>query len=159
MNILKKVLVKLGFCAFYGFIVYMADYVIYGAFLQAELGILTGIVISFVMSYWFRFNRGELRREYVKTVDDKLPFLSEVRYLLRFDEFIIEILIALAVNTVYYLSFSGQLGDTPSEIAFNVIVNIIIHMVIFVLADFFVWVLVHKKWREERIRAKCESEQ
>ena len=151
MEMLKKILAKLGFGAFYAFFVYIADYVIYGAFLNPWLGVLVGLGIACVASYWFRFNRGELRREYVKTVSDREPFLSEVRYLLRFDEFWIELALALASNLILYISSAGELEGTAGEVAVIVAVNIIINMVIFVLADFFIWVLVHKKWRDERI--------
>ncbi len=123
---------KLGYGAFYIFIKDVVQWIVGMALpMYFAVGVLIGDVAVAALSFSFRLGRGELRREYLTGLDGDGGASYELRYLCGFNEFRIEIVMAVMFfvlsELIYFL-----LGDG------FYFIDLILNVIIFVVIDFIV---------------------
>ena len=114
-------------------------------------GILVGVPvgIAFVTVHRFRVEKNEIRRAYLSNVGiGKMGIKSELRYMLRFPEFIAEN-IAFATVILPFLIAIGVANPGPWWA--NILAGVVILCIgvgAFFIIDFLLWMLVHVSWRK-----------
>ena len=148
LNIWKK----FSFGALYFAVVYVVRSILMTVFSITGLSMLSlfltlnlrfiydfiGYAVVIALSYRFRMRRDDLRRKYYADVVYANTIRLEILHVIPFDEFMIELVMALCYFAVRYLALSRD------GILF------VASMLFFVAADGAVWIAVHKKWREEQ---------
>lgn len=96
-----------------------------------------GYAVVIVLSFNFRFKRGDLRKKYLADTIYANTVRLEILHVIPFNEFLTELVMALVYFAIRYLALSSN-GT-----------YFVVNMLFFVVADAAVWIAVHNKWREE----------
>ncbi len=142
---------KLGYGAFYIFIKGVIEWLVGSALpMYFAVSVLVGDVAVAALSYSFRVGRGELRREYLSGLEGDGGAKYELCYMRGFAEFWIEVIMAV----IYFTA--GELIYLASGEGFYVL-DLLINIVIFAVADVIVWEIVHNKWKSEHIERRDKN--
>lgn len=164
---LMKIWRKFSFGAFYLFIRWISSSIVTMALPKFSwVGNIIGFALAVMLSYRFRLNRGELRRDYIARIDEKNFVRSELGYMVRFDEFWIEVALAAVVYLIestmlFWISsiFVDALvpGTAIPGMILLIATDTVLNLLFFTVADIAVWEFVHNKWREEHIPTAGEK--
>jgi len=118
--------------------------------------ILGGIPLFFVlyMICRFRFADKELKRTYLKNNGLEFRLATECKQMAKSPEFHAELLLFMSLNALFLIFLgTGVIGSGFDAPLYAVILSGMIVFLTFtgafLIFDFFLWLLIHKKWLKE----------
>ena len=152
---------KLGLMFFYVFLVFFIYYIGFGLlktianFFELPIikyGVLFGVptAIILISIYRHRIEKNEFRRSYLESTDkEKLILKNELRYMLKFDDFLAEMYSFATIIFPFVIAIGvGSQAPWYADIIAGILVFGVFLGFLFVL-DFAFLIIVHMKWRKD----------